>query len=74
MKKEDSDFSDSKGLVKQTIEQLHPKRIELEITNIFQNTKTTTTLRVKARQGYLPPFQAGQYINHFGLKLVLLVV
>lgn len=65
MEKTGTDFSEDKGLVKRTIDQLHPKRIALEITDIFTDTKTTSTLRVKSKSGYLPPFQAGQYVNIF---------
>lgn len=61
-----TDFSELKGQVQQTINQLHPKRLQLTVTTIIEETPTTKTLRVSAVDGKaLPPFQAGQYINLF---------
>lgn len=60
-----SDFSEEKGATQKTIDSLHPKRLRLLVTDIFTDTPSTNTIRVKALDGYLPPFQAGQYINVF---------
>ncbi|MCH2159829.1 MAG: FAD-binding oxidoreductase [Oleiphilaceae bacterium] len=60
-----SDFSEDKGKNTAEIAKLHPKRLNLEVTEIFQETPSTKTFRVRSARGALPPFQAGQYINLF---------
>ncbi|WP_273820986.1 MULTISPECIES: FAD-binding oxidoreductase [Pseudomonas] len=61
-----SDFREIRGEVASTVVQLHPKRLELEVAEIIDETASTRTLRlVAADRGVLPPFQAGQYINLF---------
>lgn len=61
-----SNFSEHKGKVSNNINQLHPKRLELQVTEIFEDTASTKTLRLaKSDHSLLPPFQAGQYINLF---------
>ncbi|MCG8611914.1 MAG: FAD-binding oxidoreductase [Pseudomonadales bacterium] len=61
-----SDFLDQKGDVSATIAQLHPKRLQLIVRDIVEETATTKTFRLVDRAGRsLPPFQAGQYINLF---------
>jgi ferredoxin-NADP reductase len=44
---------------------LHPPRLELRVADIIEDTPTTETLRLVSESGYLPPFQAGQYIALF---------
>jgi ferredoxin-NADP reductase len=65
MEKTGTDFFEERGKTQQTINTLHPKRLRLKVTDIFTDTASTKTLRVEAIEGYLPPFQAGQYINVF---------
>lgn len=61
-----TDFHEVKGEVAGTVVQLHPKRLELEVAQVIDETATTKTLRlVTADRSVLPPFQAGQYINLF---------
>lgn len=61
-----SDFRELRGQVRQTIARLHPKRLQLRVAEIIDDTPTTRTLRlIAADGGELPPFQAGQYINLF---------
>ncbi len=60
-----SDFIKEKGNVASTIASLHPKRLQLIITDIIEDTPSCKTLRFKAEGITLPPFQAGQYINLF---------
>jgi len=43
----------------------HPKKLTLRLSEIRPETESTTTFRFVADNGYLPPFQAGQYINVF---------
>lgn len=47
------------------VEKLHPHRLELKVSHIFEITKTVKTIRLVPVNGYLPPFQAGQYIQIF---------
>jgi len=54
-----------KGQVLDAINTLHPKSIDLKVARIIKETQTTSTLRLVAKNGFLPPFQAGQYINLF---------
>ncbi|SIP93767.1 FAD-binding oxidoreductase [Aquipseudomonas alcaligenes] len=61
-----SDFYEVRGEVGSAVAQLHPKRLELEVSEIIEDTQTTKTLRLVAvDHRELPPFQAGQYINLF---------
>ncbi len=64
--KSGTDLSEQKGRVANTIASLHPKRLQLTVTDIVENTPSTKTIRVEASDGRtLPPFLAGQYINVF---------
>jgi ferredoxin-NADP reductase len=61
-----SNFSEDKGKVANSIAKLHPKRLQLKVIEIIEDTPSTKTLRVASIDGsLLPPFQAGQYINLF---------
>lgn len=61
-----TDFRELRGQVQQTITRLHPKRLQLVVSEIIEDTPSTRTLRlISADGGELPPFQAGQYINLF---------
>jgi len=59
------DYLTQKGKVGQVINMLHPKRLSLRVSEIRQETGTTKTFRLVSAEAYLPPFQAGQYINLF---------
>lgn len=60
-----TDFNEQNGKVANTIASLHPKRLKLVVSEIIEDTASTKTLRFKAEGDFLPPFQAGQYINLF---------
>jgi ferredoxin-NADP reductase len=62
---EGHDFSDQKYKTKHDIAKLHPKRLQLTVSDIFQDTPSTKTFRLVSQDQVLPPFQAGQYINLF---------
>jgi len=47
------------------IRQLHPERLELHVSDIIEETRSTKTLRLISKDNYLPPFLAGQYIALF---------
>ncbi len=49
----------------QIIGQLHAKALSLVVTQITKETKDAKCIRLASTTGYLPPFQAGQYINIF---------
>lgn len=54
-----------RGDVQRVIDALHPARVELEVSAILPETPSTRTLRLVSPRGFLPPFQAGQYVNLF---------
>lgn len=63
-----SDFTERRGEIERTLSQLHPKRLELLVSEVYEETESTKTLRLVRPDGAsLPPFQAGQYINLFTL-------
>jgi ferredoxin-NADP reductase/ferredoxin len=61
-KKYGTDFSLEKGMVEKYIKLLHPKRMEMRVSDIIDETPSSKTLRLVSTDNYLPPFQAGQYI------------
>jgi len=65
LKKYPVDRSAERGQVEEISNRLHPKILNLRLSEIRQETFSTTTLRFVSQDGYLPPFQAGQYINIF---------
>ena len=48
--------------VRAFVERLHPSRLKLRVSDIITETVSTKTFRLTPVDGYLPPFQAGQYI------------
>lgn len=50
---------------KEKIDQFHPQELSLVVSAIFDTGKNAKTIRLSTVNGYLPPFQAGQYINIF---------
>ncbi len=44
------------------LQQLHPKRLELWVSEVIEQSPSTKTFRLISKNGYLPPFLAGQYI------------
>jgi ferredoxin-NADP reductase len=66
LKKCGADHRAGRGQVQQTVAHLHPVRIKLQVADIIRETASTVTLRMVADgDGWLPPFQAGQYVNLF---------
>lgn len=57
------DHTCQRGQVEKILEVLHPKKLFLKISEIIDETDSTKTLRLVPKQGWLPPFQAGQYVN-----------
>ena len=59
------DYTSLKGRVPQILDLLHPKKNRLQVSEIREETKTAKSFRLVSSDRYLPPFQAGQYINLF---------
>lgn len=61
-----TDFSEYTGQIANIMQTLHPKRLDLVVVEIIQETVTTKTIRFASKhKNPLPAFQAGQYINLF---------
>lgn len=54
-----------KNKTKKTINSIHADKLDLKVVEIFHPTNESITIRLASKNGYLPPFQAGQYINIF---------
>jgi glycine betaine catabolism B len=52
----------NKGSASEYIRRLHPSVMDLRVNQVIRETVSTKTLRLVSSDGYLPPFQAGQYI------------
>lgn len=59
------DLTKDKAPWKEIVNRLHPYRITLKVADITDITGTSKSIRLVPLDGYLPPFQAGQYINLF---------
>ena len=57
------DYTDEGGKIRSFIDRLHPSRLLLRVGDILDETPTAKTLRLVSPEGYLPPFQAGQYLS-----------
>ncbi len=57
------DYSVAGDEVDRYVNRLHPPKLDLVVTRIIDETEDAKTLRFAAKDGYLPPFQAGQYIT-----------
>lgn len=57
------DYTTNKDAAAQFIDRLHPAKIKFRLSEIITETKSAKTLRLVSESGYLPPFQAGQYIS-----------
>jgi ferredoxin-NADP reductase len=57
------DYSSQKGRAAQILDLLHPKALQLRVAEIRKATPSAKIFRLVAAASYLPPFQAGQYIN-----------
>lgn len=60
-----TDQTAEKGKWARVLDLLHPDRLSLRVGEIIDETPTAKTLRLVSATGYLPPFQAGQYISLF---------
>jgi ferredoxin-NADP reductase len=59
------DYTADQDTVQRIVARLHPRRMQLRLTDIVEETPTTKTFRFQRTDGPLPPFRAGQYVNVF---------
>ena len=59
------DFTIGKDNVVSTVKRLHPAFLELVVTEINEISPIAKQIRFASKNGYLPPFEAGQFINIF---------
>jgi len=59
------DYQTKRGEVRRIVDALHPERLDLTVSEIHQETPSAKSIKLSCASGYLPPFQAGQYINVF---------
>jgi ferredoxin-NADP reductase/ferredoxin len=64
-KKEGMNFRSERNRTTEIINRLHPDTVQLVVSDIMEVTKEAKTFRFTPKNGYLPPFQAGQYLNVF---------
>lgn len=64
-KKTNDDHKSAPSLTTQMIQRYHPKRLQFRVSEVIKETSSSSTIRLAPRGCYLPPFQAGQYINVF---------
>jgi ferredoxin-NADP reductase len=57
------DYTQEAGKIRAFINRLHPARLMLRVNDVIDETQSARTLRLVSPEGYLPPFQAGQYIS-----------
>jgi ferredoxin-NADP reductase len=63
LKKYGLDYRSHRGMLDAMLERLHPGKLRLRVSEIIEETASARTFRLVPVQGYLPPFQAGQYLN-----------
>jgi len=59
------DYQAKRGEVKSIIDALHPQGLDLTVSEVTPETATAKSIKLISEDGFLPPFQAGQYINLF---------
>jgi len=65
VRKNGRDLIREKNKTKEIVGALHAESLDLKVIEIREETKGSKTFRLASKTGYLPPFQAGQYINIF---------
>lgn len=59
------DYQAKKGEVRKIVDALHPARLDLTVSEINAETPSAKSIKLVCESGYLPPFEAGQYLNVF---------
>ena len=57
------DHRAGRGRHQETLDRLHPKKIDFTVTGITENGQTAKTIRLTPKGGYIPPFRPGQFVN-----------
>ncbi len=52
-------------VVRRVISRIHPGSMQMVVEEVVQETTSTRTFRLARRDGPLPPFRPGQYVNVF---------
>lgn len=63
LKKYGYDYRIDRGEVMRQVARLHPAKLKMRVVDIIEETPSTKTFRLAPKEGYLPPFMAGQYIS-----------
>lgn len=64
-RKNGEDLILERNRTKEIINGIHAEKLDLKVVEIYEVTKDAKVIRLVSQNGYLPPFQAGQYINIF---------
>ncbi len=64
-RKNGPDYRTERTRSDEAVATLHPKNLNLVVSEIIPATEGSRTIRLVSKTGYLPPFEAGQYINIF---------
>ncbi len=59
------ELKDTVSLQEKAVAGIHPRRLKLKVKEIIKETDTAKTFRLESKDGTLPLFRAGQYINLF---------
>lgn len=65
MRRNGRDYSMDRYQTRAKVNQLHPQSLRLRLTEIRGENDIAKTFRLVSVDGYLPPFEAGQYLNLF---------
>lgn len=65
IRKNGHDYRLEKGRADRIISRIHPDALDLVVSEIIEIHPSAKTFRLVAREGSLPVFQSGQYINLF---------
>jgi len=64
-KVQSKELKDIPALQEKVLAGLHPRRLQLKVKEIIKETDSAKTFRLEPKDGKLPWFRAGQYINLF---------
>lgn len=65
MRRNGRDYRMDRYQTRAKVNQLHPQSLRLRLTEIRGENDIAKTFRLVSVDGYLPPFEAGQYLNLF---------
>lgn len=65
VRKSRGDYSGERTRSADIVGRLHRDSLRLRVSEIIEETKDVKSFRLVSADGYLPPFEAGQYVNIF---------